>query len=362
MDGCSKCAQGSTKFCIAHGGGRRCTFEGCTKGARDKFYCAAHGGGRRCATDGCTKSAVGGTNLCTFHGGGKKCQFEGCAKSAQSPTQFCVRHGGGKKCVIKGCQKVARGRTSLCASHGGGNRCKFENCISSCLAKETYCSKHKNAADQTYEKFMKAKFGEFCYPVPVYHMDPTIGIPNMYSQPYICAGCVNGTCMLTATDPLQMMLMRQKMYASQLHPKGMELYQQPQFKEIGDDLSFRNSFGFPMGSIQSMKSSDYDNSNLVHAAYLNQMVNAFPFYYQQREAQKMAMNYIDQPESVRRIDELAVNGEKVFERYHDSSVSEESKLSPSQYRLEKMVKEQEPLDSMMVSSLLLLKKRKLEVS
>lgn len=57
-EGCTKCAQGATKFCIAHGGGKRCTFSGCFKGARDKFFCAAHGGGKRCVTQGCDKSAV----------------------------------------------------------------------------------------------------------------------------------------------------------------------------------------------------------------------------------------------------------------------------------------------------------------
>ena len=31
----------ATRFCIAHGGGRRCTYLGCDKGARDKFFCAA---------------------------------------------------------------------------------------------------------------------------------------------------------------------------------------------------------------------------------------------------------------------------------------------------------------------------------
>jgi hypothetical protein len=38
----TKCAQGSTRFCISHGRGRRCTFPGCDKGARDKFFCAAY--------------------------------------------------------------------------------------------------------------------------------------------------------------------------------------------------------------------------------------------------------------------------------------------------------------------------------
>jgi len=40
---------GDPDFCTAHGGGRRCQQEGCTKGARDTAdFCIAHGGGRRC--------------------------------------------------------------------------------------------------------------------------------------------------------------------------------------------------------------------------------------------------------------------------------------------------------------------------
>lgn len=115
--GCSKCAQGSTKFCIGHGGGRRCTYPACTKAARDKFFCAAHGGGKRCSAPNCTKSAVGGSALCTSHGGGRRCQARGCTKSSQSSTNFCVRHGGGRKCIAHSCTKVARGRTDFCAAH-----------------------------------------------------------------------------------------------------------------------------------------------------------------------------------------------------------------------------------------------------
>ena len=76
----------------------------------------SHGGGKRCTFAGCTKSAVGGSNLCTSHGGGKRCAVEGCNKSAQSSTKFCVKHGGGKKCAHPDCEKVARGRTSYCAA------------------------------------------------------------------------------------------------------------------------------------------------------------------------------------------------------------------------------------------------------
>jgi len=52
------------------------------------------------------QSAVGGSYMCTAHGGGRRCQFQDCTRSAQSSTNFCVRHGGGRKCQIEGCQKV----------------------------------------------------------------------------------------------------------------------------------------------------------------------------------------------------------------------------------------------------------------
>ena len=123
FEGCIKHSQGNTPFCIAHGGGRRCTVPGCTRGARDQLFCCAHGGGKRCIISGCTKSAVGPTNRCCVHGGGRRCKFidpetdKPCDKSAQSSTDFCVRHGGGRKCQIHLCEKVARGRLRLCSYH-----------------------------------------------------------------------------------------------------------------------------------------------------------------------------------------------------------------------------------------------------
>ncbi|KAK3238186.1 hypothetical protein CYMTET_51787 [Cymbomonas tetramitiformis] len=61
-DGCTKAAQSSTEYCVAHGGGKRCQADGCTKSARGSTdYCKAHGGGKRCQADGCTKSAIGST-------------------------------------------------------------------------------------------------------------------------------------------------------------------------------------------------------------------------------------------------------------------------------------------------------------
>lgn len=52
------------------------------------------------------KAAVGGSQMCTAHGGGKRCSVDGCTKSSQSNTNLCVRHGGGRKCIIEGCVKV----------------------------------------------------------------------------------------------------------------------------------------------------------------------------------------------------------------------------------------------------------------
>jgi hypothetical protein len=172
LGGCTKkVAQGSTtgrRFCVAHGGGRRCTFQGCDKAARDKYFCAAHGGGKRCCVEGCNKSAVGGSAQCTRHGGGKRCKAQGCDKSAMSGTNFCVKHGGGKKCshvdaaTQKRCEKAARGRTDHCASHGGGVRCKWDNCNSLGIGKLQLCRKHgqQNAA------LLQAQSSLLCQPLP----------------------------------------------------------------------------------------------------------------------------------------------------------------------------------------------------
>ena len=143
VDGCFKFPQSSTPYCIAHGGGRRCTYPNCTKAARDKLLCAAHGGGKRCSIQGCTKAAVGGSANCSQHGGGKKCTFEGCSKAAQSPTTLCVMHGGGRRCSFKSCTKVARGKTNFCSAHGGGVRCGDAGCGRAAIAKSLFCRFHQ---------------------------------------------------------------------------------------------------------------------------------------------------------------------------------------------------------------------------
>ncbi|PIN20094.1 hypothetical protein CDL12_07218 [Handroanthus impetiginosus] len=113
-------------FCKAHGGGRRCMFLGCMRGAEGSTpFCKGHGGGKRCTSEGCTKRVHGGTLLCVSHGGGKRCAMPECTKSARGRTNYCVRHGGGKRCKFEGCTKSAQGSTDFCKAHGGGKRCNW---------------------------------------------------------------------------------------------------------------------------------------------------------------------------------------------------------------------------------------------
>lgn len=92
-------------------------------------FCIEHGGGKRCQSEDCTKAALGATRFCIKHGGGKRCGVEGCSKSALGSTSFCKLHGGGRKCKAPGCKKLARSRTAMCQEHGGGRRCLTKGCV-----------------------------------------------------------------------------------------------------------------------------------------------------------------------------------------------------------------------------------------
>jgi hypothetical protein len=82
-----------------------CTEPGCTMlvaSGGSKPFCKAHGGGKRCVVDGCTKSAKDGTPRCIAHGGGNRCNFPECSKSAVGATGQCHAHingGGDEACV-----------------------------------------------------------------------------------------------------------------------------------------------------------------------------------------------------------------------------------------------------------------------
>lgn len=50
-----------------HGGGNRCTFDGCTKGAVGGVFCIRHGGGKRCSIDSCSRAVSRFSTFCSFH-------------------------------------------------------------------------------------------------------------------------------------------------------------------------------------------------------------------------------------------------------------------------------------------------------
>ena len=84
--------------------------------------CIGHGGGKRCTHEGCDKSARGGTGMCVGHGGGKRCSHEGCDKSALRGTAMCRVHDWTKRWTHEGYANVGRGETAVCVGHGEGKR------------------------------------------------------------------------------------------------------------------------------------------------------------------------------------------------------------------------------------------------
>ncbi|KAM0905008.1 hypothetical protein ACQ4PT_017648 [Festuca glaucescens] len=148
VSGCSKSAHGGTDFRVAHGGDPRCSHEGCSRAARGKWsdLCVRHGRGHhRCQFGECTSSAEGSSIFCKAHAGGKKCAVSGCTDSSatRGRTDYCVAHGGGKGCKFVNCTRIATGRTDYCATHGDLNsRCKFASCMRSADCSTDFCTEH----------------------------------------------------------------------------------------------------------------------------------------------------------------------------------------------------------------------------
>ncbi|KAF4663396.1 snoRNA-binding rRNA-processing protein imp4 [Perkinsus chesapeaki] len=70
---------------------------------------------------GCNKYRQNGTRFCVKHGGVRRCAVAGCPNAAKrgdnSRAVFCIRHGGGKSCRVPGCGVSARGSTGYCYKH-----------------------------------------------------------------------------------------------------------------------------------------------------------------------------------------------------------------------------------------------------
>lgn len=70
---------------------------------------------RKCHVQNCNKISVS-RGLCRGHGGGRRCHFAGCAKGAQSRSDFCWAHGGNERCEAKGCMRSRKSKR-FCVAH-----------------------------------------------------------------------------------------------------------------------------------------------------------------------------------------------------------------------------------------------------
>uniref|UniRef100_A0ACD6A2V2 Uncharacterized protein n=1 Tax=Avena sativa TaxID=4498 RepID=A0ACD6A2V2_AVESA len=123
---CSKTFQGNT-MCgkVSDNGSKRCMVEGCTNGAHGgTTLCIFHNSKphiRCCAVIGCTKearrSSQGRRGCCVNHGGGKRCKYDGCEKGAKGKTDYCVPHGGERRCKFLGCGASKTCGKDLCSMH-----------------------------------------------------------------------------------------------------------------------------------------------------------------------------------------------------------------------------------------------------
>jgi hypothetical protein len=66
---------------------------------------------RMCKRIGCGNQAVrgGDPDFCTAHGGGRRCQQEGCTKGARDTADFCIAHGGGRRCQLVAVSELSCG-------------------------------------------------------------------------------------------------------------------------------------------------------------------------------------------------------------------------------------------------------------
>ena len=169
IEGCTNGAQGQTDKCKRHGGGIRCSVEGCTVSAQDKSgKCISHGAEcRKCIMDDCKKFAQGKTNKCINHGGGNRCSIEDCSNSVSNLTGKCVKHGGGKRCSVEGCTKGASRSSDKCLKHGGG-RCSVKDCTKSIQGKSDKCIRHgggkrcPNCIDWIDSRCGRLKYDGYC--------------------------------------------------------------------------------------------------------------------------------------------------------------------------------------------------------
>jgi hypothetical protein len=70
---------------------------------------------KKCSVSDCSKISVS-RGLCRGHGGGRRCHFLGCTKGAQSRSNFCWAHGGGQRCEVSDCMRSRKSKR-YCVAH-----------------------------------------------------------------------------------------------------------------------------------------------------------------------------------------------------------------------------------------------------
>ncbi|ETW03807.1 hypothetical protein H310_05172 [Aphanomyces invadans] len=81
-------------LCVRHGAKRRCQVPDCWANARRGNYCSRHGVPafrKSCIEEGCSKHAQR-NQRCVAHGGGRRCKANDCTRCARSGG-YCARHG-----------------------------------------------------------------------------------------------------------------------------------------------------------------------------------------------------------------------------------------------------------------------------
>lgn len=129
----------------------KCGIKSCLEEAiPEKRFCRKHMS-RACHYPACTKTRLG-PEFCIRHGGGKRCEFPGCAKGASGTVgggaRWCIAHGGGRKCRIEGCKSTAK-RAGLCSSHGGRYMCSVSGCTKTAHGPRRLCTMHATGRAST---------------------------------------------------------------------------------------------------------------------------------------------------------------------------------------------------------------------
>ncbi|AYV78296.1 MAG: hypothetical protein Edafosvirus9_10 [Edafosvirus sp.] len=116
FEDCDSYAAYNYKFCISHGGGKRCLL--CPAPVRLGFeYCTEHNQAK-CIILNCTKKTYGGNELCRSHDPKTICIFEGCtAQQARGYNMFCRNHGVKKYCIVKDCDRIQTRGVGMCEHH-----------------------------------------------------------------------------------------------------------------------------------------------------------------------------------------------------------------------------------------------------